>query len=111
MENTLFDIQYDQYDDTSKAGVDYVRVTNGITTVTYDSTKLNSIAGIVTSAANFASAPGLTEPTHDWAKSTARLVSGSAAVDKGKAVGGIVPAKDIDGEARPKGAGVNIGHD
>ena len=45
------------------------------------------------------------------AKSSSRLSSGSAAIDKGKAVGGLVPAKDIDGETRPKGLGVDIGHD
>ncbi len=89
-----------------------VRVTDGVSTAAYDADELNAIAGITDIEDNFEAPPGLTEPSDEWQKSTARLLPGSAAIDAGLPVGGIVPAHDIDGEARPGPSGdVDVGHD
>ncbi|MHB8874494.1 MAG: MopE-related protein, partial [Myxococcaceae bacterium] len=108
LRNNLF---YIQKDDLAVPAAQYLRVTDGVATVNYLSNQLNAVAGIGACSSNIAALPGLTEMTSDWQKSESRLIAGSAALDVGLPVGAGVPGHDIENEARPKGIGVDLGHD
>ncbi len=105
--NNLFFIEGDNL---GLPAAPYVRLVGPSMTRNYASDSLNNVAGVGTATANFAAAPGLTEIRSEWSKSTARLLTGSAAIDSGLA-DAVTPALDADREARPAGAGVDIGHD
>ena len=73
---------------------------------------LDAIVGITANTGNVVAPPGLTEPSPAWAKSTARLLPGSAAVDQGSFGNGGIPDHDMDHEPRPDPLGSpDIGHD
>jgi hypothetical protein len=110
LSSNLFYIEGDDLTDPSAPP--YIRVTDHATTTTYAPAGLNGVAGIPTCAGNFVDLPGLTEPTQDFMKSTARLMAGSAAIDAGLS-SNAAPPDDIDLESRPDPAGgaIDIGHD
>jgi hypothetical protein len=110
LSSNLFYIEGDDLADSSAPP--YIRVTDHATTTTYAPAGLNGVTGIPTCAGNFADLPGLSEPTQDFMKSTARLEPGSAAIDAGLS-SNAAPPDDIDLEPRPDPAGgaIDIGHD
>jgi hypothetical protein len=106
MQNNLFYIEGDDL----TPGITYLRV-DGDATVDYDSSQLNAIAGVSAQSGNFTGFPLLDEFNDVHLKSTANLQAGSDAIDMGVAVGGDVPDVDLEGDSRPAGGGVDIGHD
>ncbi len=104
---SLFYVEGDDLADSSAPP--YVRVTDGTSVATYAPADLNTVVGITSIIGNLAALPGLTQFAEAWRKSAGRLMAGAAAIGAGSAAG--APAQDIDGDTRPQGGAVDIGHD